>query len=141
MNTINKYSKKELIDIILIHFLKDGKIVETNLNKINKKKLIEIINENDINIHNKSMLIAETLEIEQYITNLEIIYYNFLKYKNINISFINDIKNNSSLTSKDLDDIIKTNSLIISDDINEIKKFNKMISQITEAISNYNISS
>jgi len=132
------YTKKELIDIILIHYLKNNNIIETNLNKLNKKKLISIINDSDIPIYDNSKLIQETIEIENYTNNLEIIYYNFMKFKNININIINYIKNNPSLTSHDLHIIIKNNSLIIKDDLNDIKKFNKMIFDISKAILNYN---
>lgn len=136
---INKYTKKQLIDIILIYYLKEGKVVETNLNKLNKKKLIEIINENEISIYDNYKLMEETLEIERYTTNLEIIYYNFMKFKNIPIYIIKEIQNNSDLKSVDLEIIINANNLIIEDDIDEMKRFNKMIFIIAGAINDYSI--
>ena len=134
---INKYTKRQLIDIILIYYLKDGKKVETNLNKLNKKKLIEIINENEISIYDNYKLMEETLEIERYTTNLEIIYYNFMKFKNIPIYIIKEIQNNPDLKAVDLEIIINANNLIIENDINEMTKFNKMIFTIAGAINEY----
>jgi len=135
---INKYTKKELIDIILIYYLKEGKVVETNLNKLNKKKLVNIINENEISIYNNYKLMEETLETERYTTNLEIIYYNFMKYKNIPIYIIKEIQSNSDLKSIDLEIIINANNLIIENDINDMIRFNKMIFSIAGAINKYN---
>lgn len=134
---INKYTKRQLIDIILIYYLKEGKVVETNLNKLNKKKLIEIINENEISIYDNYKLMEETLEIERYTTNLEIIYYNFMKFKNIPIYIIKEIQNNPDLKAVDLEIIINANNLIIENDINEMTKFNKMIFTIAGAINEY----
>lgn len=136
---MNKYTKKQLIDIILIYYLKEGKVVETNLNKLNKKKLIDIINENEISIYDNYKLMEETLEIERYTTNLEIIYYNFMKFKNIPINIIKEIQNNSDLKSVDLEIIINANNLIIEDDVDEMKRFNKMIFIIAGAINDYSI--
>ena len=79
----------------------------------------------------------ETLEIERYTTNLEIIYYNFMKFKNIPIYIIKEIQNNSDLKSVDLEIIINTNNLIIEDDVDEMKRFNKMIFTIAGAINDY----
>ena len=134
---VNKYTKKQLIDIILIYYLKDGKKVETNLNKLNKKKLIEIINENEISIYNNYKLMEETLEIERYTTNLEIIYYNFMKFKNIPLYIIKEIQNNPDFKSIDLEIIINENNLIIENDIDDMKRFNKMIFTIAGAINEY----
>jgi len=136
---VNKYTKRQLIDIILIYYLKEGKVVETNLNKLNKKKLIEIINENEISIYDNYKLMEETLEIERYTNNLEIIYYNFMKFKNIPIYIIKEIQNNADLKSIDLEIIINANNLIIEDDIDEMKRFNKMIFTIAGAINDYSV--
>ena len=52
ITNMNKYTKKDLIDIILIHYLKIDKFVEINLNKLNKQKLIDLIITNNIHIYN-----------------------------------------------------------------------------------------
>jgi putative ribosome biogenesis GTPase RsgA len=75
---INKYSKKELIDIILIYYMKYNIKIEINLNKLNKNKLLDIINTQQIPIYNQIELVKEILDIEKYINNLE--KYNSSKY-------------------------------------------------------------
>ena len=132
---MNKYTKRDLIDIILIHYLKKDKYIETNLNKINKQKLIDIIITNNIYIYNNNELIEETLEIEKFNNLLEIIYYNFMKFKNININIIKQIQNNSLLTSFDLQAIITKFNLIIDNDIISIKNYNKIMSDISNVIN------
>ncbi len=132
---MNKYTKRDLIDIILIHYLKKDKYIETNLNKINKQKLIDIIITNNIYIYNNNELIEETLEIEKFNNLLEIIYYNFMKFKNININIIKQIQNNVLLTSNDLETIITKFNLIIDIDIISIKKYNKIMSDISNVIN------
>ena len=134
---INKYSKKELIDIILIYYMKYNIKIEINLNKLNKNKLLDIINTQQIPIYNQIELVKEILDIEKYINNLEIIYYNYLKFKNIHINIIKNIQNNKFLTANDLDNIIKNNNLIIDTSIDNIKNYNKMIYNISNAFTNY----
>lgn len=138
---MNKYTKKDLIDIILIHYLKKDKFIETNLNKFSKQILIDIIIDNNIYIYNNNELIQETLEIEKFNNLLEIIYYNFMKFKNIDFNIIKNIQNNTIISSKDLEIIINTYNLIIDCDINIIKKYNKTMSDISNIINknkNYN---
>jgi hypothetical protein len=132
---INKYTKKDLIDIILIHYLKKDKFVEINLNKISKQKLIDIIIDNNIYIYNYNELIEETLEIEKFNNLLETIFYNYMKFKNINITIIKKIQNNNLLTSNDLQLIINQYNLYIDCDINTIKKYNKIMSDISNVIN------
>jgi len=135
IHNMNKYTKKDLIDIILIHYLKQDKYIDINLNKLNKQKLIDIIITNNIHIYNNNELIEETLEIEKFNNLLEIIYYNFMKFKNININIIKQIQNNVLLTSNDLETIITKFNLIIDIDIISIKKYNKIMSDISNVIN------
>jgi hypothetical protein len=109
------------------------------MNKYTKRQLIDIINENEISIYDNYKLMEETLETERYTANLEIIYYNFMKFKNIPIYIIKEIQNNSDLTANDLEIIINANNLIIEDNIDDMKKFNKMIFTIAGAINEYSI--
>ena len=132
---MNKYTKKDLIDIILIHYLKIDKFVEINLNKLNKQKLIDLIITNNIHIYNNIELIEETLEIEKFNNLLEIIYYNFMKFKNININIIKEIQTNYLSTSNDLELIINKYNLIIDSDIITIKNYNKIMSDISNVIN------
>jgi len=135
ITNMNKYTKKDLIDIILIHYLKIDKFVEINLNKLNKQKLIDLIITNNIHIYNNIELIEETLEIEKFNNLLEIIYYNFMKFKNININIIKEIQTNSLSTSNDLELIINKYNLIIDSDIITIKNYNKIMSDISNVIN------
>ena len=135
ITNMNKYTKKDLIDIILIHYLKIDKFVEINLNKLNKQKLIDLIITNNIHIYNNIELIEETLEIEKFNNLLEIIYYNFMKFKNININIIKEIQTNYLSTSNDLELIINKYNLIIDSDIITIKNYNKIMSDISNVIN------
>lgn len=137
MTSIN-LTKKQLIDIITVHYLKQGKIIETNLKKISKNKLKELILNEDITIVTDDKLKDEITETENYTSNLEIIYYNFLRFKSIPVSIITDIKNNPNLTSNDLKIIIDENNMYI-DDIDKIRKFNKMILSITSIYNDFAI--
>jgi hypothetical protein len=113
--------------------------IEINLNKLNKNKLLDIINTQQIPIYNQIELVKEILDIEKYINNLEIIYYNYLKFKNIHINIIKNIQNNNFLNANDLDNIIILNNLIIDTSIDNIKNYNKMIYNISNALNNYKI--
>ena len=87
----SKLTKKQLINDINIFFLKQGKICEGNIYKISKRKLIEII------------------------------YYNFMKYKNIDIDEIHKIHNNPNINSNDLNKIIIDYNLRMDGFIKETK--------------------
>jgi len=139
MTSIN-LNKKQLIDIITVHYLKQGKIIDTNLKKIAKHKLKELIQFEQIPIVPDEQLKLEITETENYTSNLEIIYYNFLRFKSIPVSIITDIKNNPNLTSNDLLLIINKYNMI-TDDIHKIRKFNKMILSITSIYNDYIIDS
>jgi len=132
----NKLTKKQIIDIINIHYLKKGIKIETNLKKLSKNKLIALIQEENIPILNDDELKIEIEENESFLVNLEIIYYNFMKYKNIPHSIIKDIKNNNDLTANDLQIIINDNNLKI-DNIDYIRNFNKMILEISNIYNKY----
>jgi len=132
-----KLSKKELINDINIFFLKQGKICEGNIYKISKRKLIEIMIENEIPHIDNEKLKLEIEETEKFNYYIEIIYYNFMKFKNIPIYIIKEIQNNPDLKANDLEIIINANNLIIEDNIDDMKKFNKMIFTIAGAINEY----
>jgi len=124
----NNLSKRKLIDNIITFYLKNEQTIDININKISKQKLIDIIINNDIPIYNNNKLIDEIKETENYTKNLEIIYYNFIKYHNINYDIIFNIKNNNKLTSNDLRKIIEEHNLIIDIDIlNDDTPTNKII--------------
>lgn len=116
-----KLSKKQLINDINIYFLKQGKEIEGNIHKISKKKLIEIMIENEIPHIDNELLKTEIEETEKYNYYLDIIYYNFMKYKNIDIDIIKNIHMNYNLNSNDLNDIIINNNLIFDNYTNETK--------------------
>lgn len=135
MTAIN-LTKKELIDLINVYYLKKNKTVGVNLKKISKNKLKDLIIEEDIPIIDDKELENEIKETEEYTNNLEIIYYNFLRFKNIPVSLITEIKNNNDLTSAELKALIVKHKMIV-DDIQFIKKTNKMILTISAVYNNY----
>ena len=132
----HKLTKKQIIDIINIFYLKKGIKIETNLKKLSKNKLLNLITEENIPILNETELKLEIEENEKFTINLEIIYYNFMRYKNISSSIIIDIKKNNNLTANDLQIIIDNNNLII-DDIENVRNINKMILEISNIYNLY----
>lgn len=131
-----KLSKKELINDINIFFLKQGKICEGNIYKISKRKLIEIMIENEIPHIDNEKLKLEIEETEKFNYYIEIIYYNFMKYKNIDIDDIYKIHNNPNINSNDLnkiiidynlrmDGFIKETKILVNDLYNSIDKYYK----------------
>ena len=121
----NNLSKKQLINDIKIFFLKEGKECCINISKISKNKLIEIMIENDIPHIDNEKLKNEIEETEKFNYYLEIIYYNFMKYHNINIDDIRNIHNNTKLTSNDLNEIIMKYNLKFDSYMNETKELVK----------------
>lgn len=120
----SKLSKKQLINDINIFFLKQGKICEGNIYKISKRKLIEIMIENEIPHIDNDKLKSEIEETEKFNYYIEIIYYNFMKYKNIDIDIIkniHNIHNNPNINSNDLNNIIINNNLRMDGFIKETK--------------------
>ena len=116
----SKLTKKELINDINIFYLKQGVYCD-NIYKISKCKLIKLIIENDIPHIDDDTLKKEIEETEKINNFMEIIYYNFIKYKNISYEEIYKIKNNPNITSIELNDFIIKNKLSAKNDINEIK--------------------
>jgi hypothetical protein len=116
----SKLTKKELINDINIYYLKQG-VYSDNIYKISKCKLIKLIIENDIPHIDNEMLKKEIEETEKFNNFMEIIYYNFIKYKNISYEEIYKIKNNPNITSIELNEFIVKNNLTAKNDINEIK--------------------
>ncbi len=118
----SKLTKRQLINDINIYFLKQGKTIETNIYKISKQKLIEIIIDNDIPHIDNETLKNEIEETELYNYYIDVIYHNFYKYKNVPIDIILDIKNNhNNYNSNLLKDIISKYNLKFENDMNEIK--------------------
>lgn len=132
----SKLTKKQLINDINIFFLKQGKICEGNIYKISKRKLIEIMIENEIPHIDNEKLKLEIEETEKFNYYIEIIYYNFMKYKNIDIDDIYKIHNNPNINSNDLnkiiidynlrmDGFIKETKILVNDLYNSIDKYYK----------------
>lgn len=134
-NKFSKFKKNYLIDNIVIFYFKNGQII-SNINRISKHKLIDIIIHNNIPIISKKQLKKEIAEKDLYISYLNIIYHNFMKYKNIDISIINDIRNNQNLTSQNLKKIIDKYHLI-NDNHYEIRKTNELIVELSAIYNNY----
>jgi len=134
-NKFSKLKKNYLIDNIVIFYFKKGQIV-SNMNRISKQKLIDVIINNNIPIIAKKQLKKEIKEKDLYISYLDIIYYNFMKYKNINLDIINEIRNKPNLTSINLKKIIDKYHLII-DNYYEIRKTNELIVELSAIYNNY----
>lgn len=129
-----KLTKKELINDINIFFLKQGKACEVNLFKISKSKLIEIVIENDIPHIDKDALKTEIEETEKFNHYLQVIYHNFMKYKNVPVDVIRDLNKNSNVTTKDLYEIIETHNLKFDD---HMKETNDLVSGLVKVLNDY----
>lgn len=116
----SKLSKKQLIKDITIFYLKQGKECQ-GIMKISKNKLLEIVLENDIPHIDQDTLKKEIEETEKFNYYKDIIYYNFIKFNKPSMTIMNEIYNNQSISSDDLDIIIKENNLIFANDIEETK--------------------
>ncbi len=130
----SKLTKKELINDINIHFLKQGKVCEINLYKISKSKLYEIFIENDIPHIDKKTLQIEIEQTEKFNYYLEVIYHNFIKYKNIDVEIIRNIQNNNNLTTNDLYEIITNNNLKFDNHMNET---NDLVNGLVKVLNDY----
>ncbi len=130
----SKLTKKELINDINIFFLKQGKACEVNLYKISKSKLIEIVIENDIPHIDKDSLKTEIEETEKFNYYLEVIYYNFMKYKNVPIEVIRNLNKNSNLTTNDLYMIIQEHNLKFD---NHMKETSDLVSGMVKVLNDY----
>jgi len=131
----SKLSKKQMINDINIFFLKQGKICDGNIYKVSKIKLLQIIIDNDIPHINDNDLKNEIEETENFNNYLEIIYHNYMKYKNIPPEIIKNIYFNNQLNSDDLKKIIINYNLKYENDIKEISN---LVNGISNLINNYN---
>ena len=129
-----KLTKKELINDINIFFLKQGKACDVNLFKISKSKLIEIVIENDIPHIDKDALKAEIEETEKFNHYLQVIYHNFMKYKNVPVEVIRHLNKNSNVTTKELYEIIQTHNLKFDDNM---KETNDLVSGLVKVLNDY----
>ncbi len=129
-----KLTKKELINDINIFFLKQGKACEVNLFKISKSKLIEIVIENDIPHIDKDALKTEIEETEKFNHYLQVIYHNFMKYKNVPVEVIRDLNKNPNVTTKDLYAIIQEHNLKFDD---HMKETNDLVSGLVKVLNDY----
>ena len=80
-----------------IKFIQDNNKIPMVL--VSESEYTSLVEENE-------KLKNEIEETEKFNYYLEIIYYNFMKYHNINIDDIRNIHNNTKLTSNDLNEII-----------------------------------
>lgn len=127
----SKLTKKELINDINIFFLKQGKTCEVNLYKISKSKLIQIVIENDIPHIDKEALKREIEETEKYNYYIEVIYHNFMKYKNVPIEVIRNLNNNNT---EQLYEIICKYNLNFD---NHIKETNDLVVGLVKVLNDY----
>ena len=130
-----KLSKIELIKDIRFFYLKQG--LDCDIIKLSKKKLLEIVIDNDIPHISDIDIKNEIEETEKYNYLTDIIHYNYFKFKKISFEEINDFYKSPNLNSQALNNFIIKNNLIISNDDKEIKI---LIDDLTNAINNYCIS-
>jgi transcriptional/translational regulatory protein YebC/TACO1 len=115
----NNINKNDLINSISYYYLQKGLLCK-NINKLPKKKLLEIYNENNIEFISNERLKEITLETEQFNYLKDIIYCNYIKYENVPKEVIMTI--NSNTTLDELNEIIKKFDLKYEDNFNNLKE-------------------
>ncbi len=103
-----KMNKKDIINSINVHYLKQG-VLCGNIYKLSKDKLLTILNDNNIEYISKDQLKEDILNIEKYNNLRDIIYCNFIKYENISYDIISKIT--TTTTIEELEAIISKNNL------------------------------
>lgn len=112
-------NKLDLINSINYHYLKKGLLCK-NINKLSKKRLMEIYNENKIEFISYEKLKEMTLEIEEYNYLRDIIYCNYIKYENVPKEIMMKIDINTSIN--ELNKIIYDYNLKYEDNFNNFKE-------------------
>jgi len=130
----SKLSKKELINDIRYFYIKQG-IECDNIYNVSKKKLLQIIIDNDIPHINEDICRKEIEETEKFNYYFQIIHHNFRKYKNIPFHDIKPITFNSN--SSHLNELILSHNLKFDNDIQET---NELVNQLFKHIDNYCLS-
>lgn len=88
---LRNVSKSNLFQDIEFHFLKQNMKIPPNLSKMKKSELVEYMEINDICHYTKELLQKEAKKYHDRITMKNIIYYNILKYDDIDVNEIEDI--------------------------------------------------
>ena len=130
----SKLTKKDLINDINYFFIKQG-IECDNIYNVSKKKLLQIIIDNDIPHINEDIYRKEIEETEKFNYYYQIIHHNFRKYKNIPFNDIKFISFNSN--SSQLNDLILSHNLKFDNDIQET---NELVNHLFTHINNYCLS-
>lgn len=112
-------NKLDLINSINYHYLKKGLLCK-NINKLPKKRLMEIYNENKIEFISYEKLKEMTLEIEEYNYLRDIIYCNYIKYENVPKEIMMKIDINTSIN--ELNKIIYDYNLKYEDNFSNFKE-------------------
>ena len=111
--------KLDLINSISYYYLNKGLLCK-NINKIPKKRLLEIYNENNIEFISNEKMKEMILETEKFNYLKDIIYCNYIKYENVPKEVIMKIDTNTSL--EELNEIIKEYDLKYEDNFNNLKE-------------------
>jgi hypothetical protein len=114
-----KMNKKDIINSINVHYLKQG-VLCGNIYKLSKDKLLTILNDNNIEYISKDQLKEDILNIEKYNNLRDIIYCNFIKYENISYDIISKIT--TTTTIEELEAIISKNNLKYEDNFHNDKE-------------------
>ncbi len=130
----SKLTKKDLINDIRYFYIKKG-IICDNIYNVSKKKLLQIIIDNDIPHINQDIFRKEIEETEKFNYYYEVIHHNFRKYKNISIDDIKTITFDSN--SSQLNQLIVSHNLKFD---NDIKETNELVTQLLTNINNYCLS-
>ena len=94
-------SKQGLMEDVELHYLKKGIKMPPDVSKMRKKDLIEFMENENIRHYTQDLLKKEFNEYEENERMKNIIYYNILKYDNIDVNEIDDIR--SFIENKNLD--------------------------------------
>jgi hypothetical protein len=128
--TIENLSKKQMRQDIEIFFIKQNKTID-NIEKIPKKGLIEIMEENNIPHLTEEQLVKE-YEYNTKINQLkDIIKYNYIKFGVINIAEYNF----DEMNIEELENFIKINNLIT--DISDYYYINELSNNLISVYSQY----
>lgn len=119
INMNNNIKKLDLINSISYYYLKKGLLCK-NINKMPKKRLLEIYNENNIEFISNEKMKEMILETEKFNYLKDIIYCNYIKYENVPKEIIMKIDTNTSI--EELNEIIKEYDLKYEDNFNNLKE-------------------
>lgn len=119
-------SKSNLIKDIELHFLRKGSVLPPEVVKMKRKEIIEYMECNDILHYTQSMIEEETKRICLNELHKNIIYYNIVRYDNVDVHKIDN---------DDLESFINNNNL--DTDIANFKQYSILLQSIYMAYQTF----